>query len=147
MNNTASSSLDNLIHYSLYIKEPIHHSFISYELEIQLYLHKMFSLKIQYTSTESQKKLLRCEKVTHTEHTWNLWLTADMGSSTGLKSTFFSFGLVLVTFWWTLFLLSTIDFWYVVSWKNAWNKVFENELYTLFKFNGLISNHKLLLFC
>lgn len=63
MNNTASSSLDNLIHYSLYIKEPIHHSFISYELEIQWYFHKMFSLKIQYTSTESQKRLLRCEKL------------------------------------------------------------------------------------
>lgn len=63
MNNTASSSSDNLIHYSLYIKEPIHHSFISYKLEIQLYLHKMFSLKIQYTSTESQKRLLRGEKL------------------------------------------------------------------------------------
>lgn len=35
MNNTACSPLDNLIHYSLYIKDLIHHSFLFQELEIQ----------------------------------------------------------------------------------------------------------------
>lgn len=61
--NKASRSSDNLIYYSPYIKDLIHHSFISLELQIQLYFHKTFSLKIQYTSTESQKWLLRCKKI------------------------------------------------------------------------------------